>query len=176
MPPTFTLPIAFTPSTRRRIVAMSPVSRMPGRGSRDIARMIANRASRRRAKVDVHLRRHAHAIELLLPVARRDLVVDEHDEADVERLSPADDDLSVNQPVVDAIELEIPISRRSMHRERRASPLRRVPRAPRPATSCGANTKSSSVGRFAPRRARRRVHRAQIRRAAIVQLPGLAGR
>ena len=57
-------------------------------------------------KIDVHLRWNAHAIELLLPVARRDRVVDEHDEIDVQRLTPTDDDLTMNQAIVDAVQLE----------------------------------------------------------------------
>jgi hypothetical protein len=57
-------------------------------------------------KVDVHFRRDAHAIQLLLPVARRDGIVDEDDETDIERLPPPDDDLPVNEPVVDAEELD----------------------------------------------------------------------
>jgi hypothetical protein len=42
----------------------------------------------------------------LLPVARRDGIVDEDDETDIERLPPPDDDLPVNEPVVDAEELD----------------------------------------------------------------------
>jgi hypothetical protein len=53
--------------------------------------------------VDIHVRRHAHAVELLLPIAGGDLVVDERDEAEAHRLPPADDDLPVNQAVVDPI-------------------------------------------------------------------------
>ena len=77
MPPTFT---ASTPafSARRRIVAMSPVSKRPWRRS---ARYRGSAPMRRRGmKVHVHLRRDAHAVEFLLPVARRHRVVHEDDE------------------------------------------------------------------------------------------------
>ena len=57
-------------------------------------------------KKDVHLGRHAHAVELLLPVARRHGVVHEHDELEAERLAPTHHDLSMNQAVVDSKELQ----------------------------------------------------------------------
>src|SRR5687768_13438566 len=59
----------------------------------------------RRREVDVHVGRDAHAIQLLLPLAARHLVIDEGDEPQIERLSPSHDDLTVNQAVVDAIEV-----------------------------------------------------------------------
>src|SRR3546814_4277984 len=52
-------------------------------------------------KMDIHARVHAHAIELLLPVALRDFVVHEHHAFEIERLSPTHDNLPVNEPVVD---------------------------------------------------------------------------
>src|SRR5207247_2176887 len=70
---------------------------------------IARERSRRigrAVEVDVHLRGHAHAIELLLPLARRHFVVHENYERDVQRLPPTYDDLSVNQAVIDAVEHE----------------------------------------------------------------------
>jgi hypothetical protein len=59
----------------------------------------------RRGKVHVHLGRDAHAIQLLLPFTSRYLVVYEGNESEIERLSPPHDDLSMNQAVVDAIEI-----------------------------------------------------------------------
>src|SRR5688500_15262901 len=59
----------------------------------------------RRREVDVHLGGDAHAIELLLPLASRHFVIDEDDEPEIERLTPPDDDLAVNEAVVDAIEI-----------------------------------------------------------------------
>jgi hypothetical protein len=56
-------------------------------------------------EVHVHLGRHPHAIELLLPLAARHFVIHEDDEREVKRLSPSHDDLTVNEPVVDAKEL-----------------------------------------------------------------------
>src|SRR5581483_6010018 len=50
----------------------------------------------------IHGGRHAHAIELLLPVTRRDLIIDEHDEPQVERLAPPHDDLAVDAAIIDA--------------------------------------------------------------------------
>ena len=51
-----------------------------------------------------HLRGDAHAVELLLPFAGGDLVIDQHEEAEFERLSPSDHDLPVNESIVDAIQ------------------------------------------------------------------------
>src|SRR2546423_7940824 len=50
------------------------------------------------------LRRHTHAIEVLLPIAIADLVIDEHDERHMERLPPSYDDLTMDQAVIDAVE------------------------------------------------------------------------
>ena len=55
-------------------------------------------------KVHLHLRRHAHAVELLLPLARRDFVVDENNEPDIEGLPPPDDHLAMDEAIVDTIE------------------------------------------------------------------------
>jgi len=53
---------------------------------------------------NLHFRRHAHAVEVLLPVACSDRIVHEHDESDIEWLAPADDDLAVYETIVDAVE------------------------------------------------------------------------
>ena len=52
-------------------------------------------------EVHIHLRRNSHPIQLLLPLACRDSVIDENNELNVQRLSPADHDLAVNQPIID---------------------------------------------------------------------------
>src|SRR6185295_2890994 len=54
----------------------------------------------------LHLGRHAHAIEILLPVAARDVVVNKNNEIGIEWLTPADNYLSVNQPVIDSVKSE----------------------------------------------------------------------
>src|SRR5689334_20210264 len=140
----------------------------------DILRQRGDRV-RGRVKIDLHLRRYTHAIQLLLPIARRDSVVDEDDEPDVERLSPSDDDLPVNESVVDAEELD---------RHRPCPPVTVAPctaMAARPrSAACRAasgaerdseKTKSRSVGRFAPATSTASSMPRKIRRDAIVQLP-----
>src|SRR5678816_2997231 len=83
-----------------------------------------------RLEMHVHLGRHTHAIQLLFPFAARDLIVHENDEREAERLSPSDDDLAMNEPIVDAKELNghsvRPLSRRapSAPCRRRGEPLR----------------------------------------------------
>ena len=52
-------------------------------------------------EVHIHLRRNSHPIQLLLPLACRDSVIDENNELNVQRLSPADHDLAMNQPIID---------------------------------------------------------------------------
>src|SRR5690349_11242876 len=69
-----------------------------------VARVVAD-ATGNIVEYHLHLRRHRHSIEIFLPVAAGNQVVDEHDEANVERLAPADDDLTVDQAVVDPVEL-----------------------------------------------------------------------
>src|SRR4051812_27844448 len=148
-----------------------------------VGAVFRNRRNRRfrRVEVDVHLRRNTHAIQLLLPVARRDGVVDEHDELEIERLSPANDDLPVNEAIVDAVQLE-----------RHAPPPAVLPPAAEPPAPCAviaalprsaawraasdgvlpsANTKSSNVGRFVPAMSTASSTPRRIRRDAIVQLP-----
>ena len=44
--------------------------------------------------------RDRHPVEILLPGARGDLIVHQHDAVDPERTSPADHHLSMDQPVV----------------------------------------------------------------------------
>ncbi len=58
-----------------------------------------------RVELHGHFGRHAHAIELLLPLTGCHFIVDKHDKAKLERLSPADHDLSVNETIVDSIQL-----------------------------------------------------------------------
>src|SRR5688572_3103220 len=101
-------------------------------------------------EIDVHLRRRPHAIQLLLPIAARHLIIHEDDEADVERLAPADHDLSVNEPIVHAIENET--------HGRLPPPIATIAARPRSSAcfaasiggGCSANAKSSSIGRLAP--------------------------
>ena len=93
----------------------------------------------------------------------RDFVVHEHDEAQIQRLSPAHDDLSVDQPIVDAIELNghrlaLPCT---IERARGPSPPRAAPL--RAAGTSVWNTKSSSVGEI---RARSRARGPAARAAA----------
>src|SRR6185437_13641977 len=120
-------------------------------------------------EVDLHLGRHRHAIELLFPVARRNGVVDEDDESDVERLPPTDDDLAVDQAVVDPVE----------HERHAPAPCTLIAARPRSAACraasgaerASANTKSSSVGRFAPATSTASSMPRRMRRDAMVQLP-----
>ena len=53
---------------------------------------------------DLDLWRHAHPVEVLLPVAAADFVIDEHNERDVQWLAPPDYDLPVDQAVIDAVQ------------------------------------------------------------------------
>src|SRR5690348_7257823 len=57
-------------------------------------------------EIHIHLRRHTHPIELLLPLTGSNFIIDEDDEANIQRLSPADHDLSMNQAIVDAVKDE----------------------------------------------------------------------
>src|SRR5207249_7880273 len=99
-----------------------------------------------RGEDDFDVRRHTHAIEVLLPLAGADLVIHEDDERRIQRLAPADHDLPVDEPVVDAVE-----------RDAHAAGVR-IARAPasaaRLAASAGGTsrwkTKSSSIARFTP--------------------------
>src|SRR5690242_614464 len=111
---------------------------------------------------DFDLGRHAHAIELLLRLARADAVVHEHDELHVERLPPAHDDLAVDQSIVDAIQGDTHAA---------GVRIARLPAsAARRAASAGErsrwNTKSSSIARFTPvttaRSARPRASRTEL--------------
>src|ERR1051325_8133514 len=120
---------------------------------------------------DLHLGRRPHAIQLLLPIARRHRIVDEHDKADVEWLAPAHHDLAVDQTIVDAVQDE---------RHRGAPPpaatIAALPRSSAcSAASCGdlscANTKSRSIGRFTPATSRMSGRSRRTRRAPMVQLP-----
>src|SRR6185503_11181289 len=120
-------------------------------------------------EVHLHLRRGPHAIQLLLPLAARDFVVHEHDEADVEWLPPPDHDLAMNQAIVDPVEDQghvfppcAVIAARPRSTAWRAASI---------AGTSSANTKSSSMGRFAPATSRTSGRSRRIRRAAIVQLP-----
>ncbi len=90
--------------------------------------------------------RHPHAIEILLPVAGSYLVIHQRDEPDVERASPPDDHLAMDQPVIDAMTTG-PTSARY------GSPRRPWSAARRAASSAEAprwNTKSTSIGRLTP--------------------------
>src|SRR5439155_807420 len=94
----------------------------------------------------IDVRRDAHAVEILLPFAGANRVVHHHDEADVERLSPAHDHLTVNQTVIDAVELDA-------HAAGVRIALLPASAARRAASSGGRsrwNTKSSSIARLTP--------------------------
>src|SRR5712692_1540277 len=95
---------------------------------------------------DLDVRRHAHAIEILLPRTRAHRVVHQHDEPGPERLAPPHDHLAVNQAIVDAVQ-----------RDAHAAGVRIAllpASAARRAASAGVtsrwNTKSSSIARFTP--------------------------
>src|SRR3989454_955639 len=92
------------------------------------------------------MRGHPHAIQVLLPVARAHRVVDEHDEAHVERLPPTHDHLAVNQTVVYSVEHDAHAAGVRMALLP-ASPARRA--ASRGGRSRW-NTKSSSIARLTP--------------------------
>src|SRR6267142_63388 len=92
------------------------------------------------------LRRHTHPVEILLPVAAADLVIDEHDERDVERLSPANHDLPMDQAVIDAVQRQghgrvTWIALPPASTARRAASAGEISRL---------NTKSSSMARLTP--------------------------
>src|SRR5512141_1147391 len=99
-------------------------------------------------EVHLHLGRDSHPIQLLFPVAARHGVVDEHDELDIERLSPTHDDLSVDQTIVDAVQRErhAPAPCTAIAARPRSAACRAASGAVRPS----AKTKSSSVGKLAP--------------------------
>src|SRR5206468_8474637 len=102
----------------------------------------------RGVEIHLHIPWDAHATELPLPVALRDGVVHEYDEAEVERLAPADDDLPVNEPVVHAIQHEA--HGRTSITAIAAHPRAAAWRAASMGDSSSANAKSRSAGRFAP--------------------------
>src|SRR4051812_29627700 len=112
-----------------------------------VARMIAD-GRRDIGEVDVHLRRNGHAVQLLLPVTRSDDVVDENEKASVERLAPADNNLSVNQPIVDPVQIDSHQVRSTTINE--AFPLAAAERAASIGDASVLNTKSRSVARLTP--------------------------
>src|SRR5262245_32817623 len=88
---------------------------------------------------------HSHAIEILLPVAGCHLVIDQRDEPNAERAPPSNDHLTMDQPVIDAVEHE------RHQRDRIASPpLAAARRAASSAVAPRWNTKSTSIGRLTP--------------------------
>src|SRR6266550_5958032 len=97
-------------------------------------------------KPELHLWRNSHSVEILLPVAARNLIVDHHDEFYVERLSPTDDDLPVNQSVIDSVELDrhqlSPCTARAL------LPFSAARRAAASGSSSALKTNSSNVARF----------------------------
>src|SRR6185503_1029178 len=123
----------------------------------------------RRVEIHFHLRRHAHAIELLLPVTLGNGVIDEHDEAQIQRLTPSNDDLPMNEPVVDPIQHEChaPAPYALIAARPRSAAWRAASGAGRPS----AKTKSSSNGRFVPATRMASSMPRRIRRDAMVQLP-----
>src|SRR3954467_803524 len=120
---------------------------------------------------NLHFRRNGHSVELLLPVAGRDEIVDQHQKPRVERLPPPDNYLSVNQAVVDAIEVD-PHQRPTTISD--AFPRSAAARAASVGGTEVLKTKSSSVARFTPLTRIRPGSALTMRRAAIVALP--AGR
>src|SRR5437660_410426 len=95
---------------------------------------------------DHDLWQHTQPVEVLLPVATADLVIDEHDERDVERLAPADYDLPVDQAVIDAVQ-------RQGHVRGTRIALPPASTARRAASAGGMsrlNTKSSNMARLTP--------------------------
>src|SRR2546423_247603 len=121
--------------------------------------------------MDLHLGRHGHPIELFLPVARGDEIIDQNQKSNVQRLAPTDNDLSVNEAVVDAVELN-----------RHQRPTTISDAFPRSAAARAASvgdmpvlkTKSRSVARFTPLTSTIPGSSFTIRLAAMVALP--AGR
>src|SRR5215204_2587259 len=86
-----------------------------------------------------------HAIKLLLPVAGRDLIVDQDDQVDPQRAAPSDHHLAVDETVVDSAE----------HDGHQGILIDFSPAASaRAAASSGEserwNTKSTSIARFTP--------------------------
>src|SRR5258708_26285647 len=137
----------------------------------DVRRVLLN-SGRDVSKTELHLGRNSHAVEILLPVATRDFIVDHTDEPYVERLSPTDNDLAMNHPIIDSVEL---YGHQPFHCTSRAPrPFSAAWRAASPGSSSVLKTNSSNVARFAPvTRMTPGVSR-MIRRTAIVALP--AGR
>src|SRR3954470_19782513 len=138
------------------------IARVPG--------VIANRR-RNVGEAHLHLGRDCHAIKLLLPIARGDQIIDEYEQSNVERLAPADHHLSVNQTVVDAIEVN-PHQRPTTISD--AFPLSAAVRAASVGETSALKTKSRSVARFTPLTRTSPGVSLTRRRAAMVALP--AGR
>src|SRR5687768_1181067 len=123
-------------------------------------------------KPDLHLGRNAHAVEILLPIALCDLVVDENNEPKIERLSPANDYLTVDESIIDAVQLDR--HQPSPWAQSDVRPFSAACRAASAGVSSPRKTNSSSVARLVPvTRITPSVSR-MIRRTAIVALP--AGR
>src|SRR2546423_88565 len=57
-------------------------------------------------EVDVHLGRHRHSVQLLLPIARSDQIIYENEKSRVQWLTPTDHHLPMNQPVIDAVKVD----------------------------------------------------------------------
>src|SRR3989475_6945428 len=100
----------------------------------------------RRGEHHLDLGRHAHTVELLLPLAGSHGVVHQHNEPDVQRLPPPHDHLAVDQPIVEAVQgyahaAGVRIARLPASTARRAASAGGMSRW---------NTKSSSIARFTP--------------------------
>src|ERR1700694_1937983 len=123
-------------------------------------------------EVDVHLGRHRHSVQLLLPVARSDQVIHENQKSRVKRLAPTDHHLSMNQPVIDAVKVD-------PHQLRSTTISEAFPRSAADlAASLGETsvlkTKSRSVARLTPLTSTMLASPFTMRRAARGALP--AGR
>src|SRR5438105_1556602 len=135
-----------------------------------VFRMIANGGTNI-YEANLHVRRNRHPIELFLPVARCHEIIDENEETDVEWLAPPDDDLTVDQAVINAVEVDTHQRPTTISD---AFPRTAVERAASVGDTSVLKTKSRSVARLTPLTSTSSGLSLTIRLAAMVALP--AGR
>src|SRR4029077_12575180 len=114
-------------------------------GGRCLPRWELGRGLGEGGEAQLDLRRHGHAVQLLLPPARRDLIVHQDHQLDPERAPPSHDDLAVDQAIVHPVDED----------GHQGTLIARSPAAAaRLAAASGVcdrwNTKSTSIARFTP--------------------------
>src|SRR5207237_2636643 len=98
-------------------------------------------------EANLHVRRDCHSIKLFLPVAGGDQIVDKNEQANVERLTPTDDNLAMNEAVIDAVKADAHQRPTTISD---AFPRSAAARAASVGGTSVLNTKSSRVARFTP--------------------------